>query len=144
FIAAGILSPVGGIVCDRATARLGQRWGRRLVGIAGPTIAMAFLLFGARTASAYFAVAALALSFGFQMSAEAAVWATAMDVGGRFTGMTTGIVNMANNLGGVVSTALMPVLVAHFGWVAALDSCAAVAIVCALLWLGVRPERPVG
>jgi MFS transporter, ACS family, glucarate transporter len=143
FIAAGLLSPAGGIVCDRATARLGQRWGRRLTAIAGPAIAALFLVIGARTGHPYLAVAALALSFGFQMSAEAAVWATAMDVSGRFTGMTTGIVNTANNLGGVVSTALMPVLVERFGWVAALDSNALVATIAAVMWLGVRPDRSV-
>ena len=143
FLVAGVLSPIGGVLCDRATARFGRRWGRRITGIVGPLIASSFLVIGARTADPYFAVAALSLSFGFQMLAEAAVWSTAMDISGRFTGMTTGIVNTANNLGGVVSTALMPVLVAHFGWAAALDSCAGVAAIGALLWLGVRPDRPV-
>ena len=143
FLVAGVLSPTGGVLCDRATARLGRRWGRRITGMIGPLIAASFLVIGARTGDPYFAVAALSLSFGFQMLAEAAVWATAMDIGGRFTGMTTGIVNTANNLGGVVSTALMPVLVAHFGWVTALDSCAAVAAIGALLWLGVQPDRSV-
>jgi ACS family glucarate transporter-like MFS transporter len=143
FLAAGVLSPAGGVLCDRATARFGRRWGRRITGMIGPLVAATFLAIGARTGDPYFAVAALSLSFGFQMLAEAAVWSTAMDIGGRFTGMTTGIVNMANNLGGVVSTALMPVLVARFGWIHALDSCAAVAAIGALLWLGVRPDRSV-
>jgi ACS family glucarate transporter-like MFS transporter len=143
FIVAGVLSPTGGIVCDRATARFGRLWGRRLTGIAGPLIAALCLVVGSRTGDAYLAVAALSLSFGFQMSAESAVWSTSMDIGGRLTGMTTGIVNTANNLGGVVSTALMPVLVARFGWVTALDSCALMAAVGALLWLGVRPDQSV-
>jgi ACS family glucarate transporter-like MFS transporter len=143
FIVAGVLSPIGGVLCDWATAVFGQRWGRRVTGIVGPLLAATCLIVGARTSDSYFAVAALSLSFGFQMSAESAVWSTAMDIGGRFTGMTTGIVNTANNLGGVVSTALMPVLVAHFGWVAALDSCAAVTAVGAVLWLGVRPDQSV-
>lgn len=143
FLAAGILSPIGGVLCDRATARFGRLWGRRVTGIAGPLIAATFLIVGARTGDPLFAVAALSLSFGFQMLAEAAVWSTAMDIGGRYTGMATGIVNTANNLGGVVSTALMPLLVARFGWVAAFDGCAALAVIGALLWLGVRPDRSV-
>jgi ACS family glucarate transporter-like MFS transporter len=77
------------------------------------------------------------------MFAESATWSTAMDIGGRLTGMTTGIINTANNLGGVVSTALMPLLVARFGWITALDRCACVAALGALLWLGVRSDRPV-
>jgi ACS family glucarate transporter-like MFS transporter len=143
FIAAGVLSPAGGLLCDRATAIFGRLWGRRITAMVGPLLAASFLVIGARTGDAYLAVAALSLSFGLQMSAEAAVWATAMDVGGRFTGMTTGIVNTANNLGGVVSTALMPLLVARFGWVTALDSCAVMAGVGALLWLAVRPDQSV-
>jgi sugar phosphate permease len=67
-----------------------------------------------------------------------------MDIGGRFTGLTTGIVNTANNLGGVVSTALMPILVSRFGWVTALDSCAGLAAVGALLWFAVKPDQRVG
>jgi MFS family permease len=143
FVAAGVLSPAGGILCDRATAGLGRLWGRRVTAMVGPFLAATCLIVGARTGQPLFAVAALSLSFGFQMSAESAVWSTAMDVGGRLTGMTTGIVNTANNLGGVVSTALMPVLVARFGWVTALDSCALLAVVGALLWLGVRPDLSV-
>jgi ACS family glucarate transporter-like MFS transporter len=144
FITAGILSPASGVVCDRLTARLGPRWGRRITAIVGPLIASVFLFTGARTMHQYFAVAALSLSFGFQMSAESAVWSTAMDIGGRFTGLTTGIVNTANNLGGVISTALMPILVARFGWVTALDSCAGLAAVGALLWFAVKPDQRVG
>ncbi len=144
FITAGILSPASGVVCDRLTARLGPRWGRRITAIVGPLIASVFLLTGAHTTHQYFAVAALSLSFGFQMSAESAVWSTAMDIGGRFTGLTTGIVNTANNLGGVISTALMPILVARFGWVPALDSCAGLAAVGALLWFAVKPDQRVG
>jgi ACS family glucarate transporter-like MFS transporter len=143
FIAAGILSPIGGIACDRATKHFGRLWGRRFMGILGPLVAATFLIVGARTGQVYLAVAALALSFGFQMSAEAAVWSTAMDIGGRYTGMTTGIVNTANNLGGVVSTALMPLIVARVGWITALDTCAAVAVASTLLWLAVRADRPV-
>jgi ACS family glucarate transporter-like MFS transporter len=142
FIAAGILSPVGGALCDRATARLGARWGRRVTGLIGPLIAASFLLAGARTGNAFLALAALSLSFGFQEFAEGAYWSTTMDVGGRLTGTATGILNTANNLGGVVSTALMPVLVEHYDWVTALDSCSLVAALSALLWFAVRADRP--
>jgi len=143
FIAAGILSPLGGQICDRATARLGHRWGRRLPAMVGPLLAATFLVIGARTGNPYLAIAALALSFGFQEFAEGAYWATTMDIGGRLTGSATGILNTANNLGGVVSTALMPVLVAQVGWVRALDSCSLLAFVAALLWLGVKADRPI-
>ncbi len=142
FIAAAMLSPLGGVVSDRGTVRLGRRWGRRVPALVGPVLGAAFLLYGARTDNPYLAVIALALSFGLAEFAEGTIWSTAMDIGGRRTGLATGIINTSNNLGGVVSTALMPVLVDRFGWVTALDSCAAVAIVAAALWLGVKADRP--
>jgi ACS family glucarate transporter-like MFS transporter len=108
----------------------------------GPLLAAAFLVVGARTGHPYLAIAALALSFGFQEFAEGTYWATTMDIGGRMTGSAAGILNTANNLGGVVSTALMPVLVAKVGWIHALDSCSLLAFVAAVLWLGVKADRP--
>jgi nitrate/nitrite transporter NarK len=83
------------------------------------------------------AVAALSLAFGFQMFAESAFWSAAMDIAGPATGAATGLINTVNNLGGVVSTALIPVLIASFGWTVALGSCVAVSAVAALLWLGI-------
>ena len=143
FIAAGILSPIGGALCDWSTIRFGQRWGRRLTAFVGPILAAVLLSSGARTENVTLAICALALSCGFNEFAEGAYWSTTMDIGGRMTGAATGILNTANNLGGVVSTALMPILVQKWGWVPALDSCSLLAVVSALLWLGVRPDRPI-
>lgn len=52
--------------------------------------------------------------------------------------------NMAGNLGGVVSTALVPVLIQRFGWPFAFRSAAGVAVLATLLWIFVRmPARGV-
>jgi ACS family glucarate transporter-like MFS transporter len=66
-----------------------------------------------------------------------------MDISGRMTGAATGVLNTANNLGGVVSTALMPVLVEKFGWITALDSCAVLAVVAGGIWLLIRPDQSI-
>jgi ACS family glucarate transporter-like MFS transporter len=143
FVAAGILSPVGGAICDRLTLRLGRRQGRRATAMFGVLVAASCLFIGIRTGNAALAVATFSLAFGFQMFAESAYWSAAMDIGGRATGAATGFINTANNLGGVVSTALMPVLVERFGWTLAFNSCALLAFVAALLWLGIQADRPV-
>jgi ACS family glucarate transporter-like MFS transporter len=141
FVVAFVLSPVGGAVCDRLTSRLGRRQGRRLTAIAGILAAAACLGIGVRTEDAYIAVAALSLAFGFQMFSESAYWSATMDIAGRGTGAATGLINSLNNLGGVVSTALTPVLIERFGWNVAFGACIAVSVVAAALWLGIRADR---
>src|SRR4029453_14486446 len=141
FIAAFLLSPVGGAVCDRLTSRFGRPLGRRLTEMAGILLPAACLAIGIRTGQPYIAVAAFSLAFGFQMLAESAYWSATMDIAGRATGAATGLINSVNNLGGVVSTALTPILIERFGWDAAFITCIAVSLVAAALWLGIRADR---
>ena len=143
FVVAFVLSPAGGAVCDRLTRRYGARLGRRYTAMAGILAAAACLAIGMRTGNAYVAVAALSLAFGCQMFAESAYWSGAMDIAGPATGAATGLINSLNNLGGVVSTALTPVLIARFGWDAALWSCIGVSLAAALLWLGIDADRSI-
>jgi cyanate permease len=51
------------------------------------------------------------------------------------------MMNMFGNLGGVISTALVPILVKHFGWLVALGSGTVTATIAALLWFWVRAGR---
>ena len=142
FVVAFVLSPLGGAVCDTLTARHGARLGRRITAMAGMLLAALCLAVGIQVDNAYLAVAALSLAFGFQMSAESAFWSATMDIAGRATGAATGLINTLNNLGGVVSTALTPLLIEWFGWTVALGSCVAVSVGASLLWLGVQADTP--
>lgn len=144
FIVAFILSPIGGKTCDALTARYGTRTGRRATAMIGVLLAATCLLVGVRTEQAYLAVAALSLAFGLQMFAESAYWSSAMDIAGRGTGAAGGLINTVNNLGGVVSTALTPVLIERFGWTTAFNVCVGVSVVAALLWLGIRADQTIG
>jgi MFS transporter, ACS family, glucarate transporter len=140
FMVAIVLVPGAGYLSDALCRRLGRSWGRRLVAMAGLVLSAAFLLVGVDVTSSLQAVAGLSLAVGFLFCTEPAYWGASMDLGGAEAGTTGGIMNMAGNLGGVVSTALVPVLVAHFGWRLAFGSAAGLAVVAALLWLLVRVE----
>ena len=52
--------------------------------------------------------------------------------------------NMAGNLGGVVSTALVPILVKWHGWPFAFQSAAGLSVVAAVLWMFVKMEQGAG
>jgi len=47
--------------------------------------------------------------------------------------------NLGSNIGGLISPALTPVLAAWIGWEHALHVAAVLAVVGALLWLGIGP-----
>lgn len=141
WIVSAVLTPLGGVMSDALCARHGRRWGRRVPVMIGFTVSAAMLFLGATVASPYLAIAALALAVGMVMFTEAAFWAATIDLGGRHAGSATGILNTVGNLGGVVSSALVPVLVAQFGWLAALGTGSLIALVAAALWLWIRADQ---
>jgi ACS family glucarate transporter-like MFS transporter len=142
FIVAMVFAPIAGYVCDLLAARLGPSWGRRAVGMSGLTLSAVFLVIGVDAGSPVQALIGLSLAVGFLLCTEPAYWSASMDIGGEYAGTAGGVLNMAGNLGGVVSTALVPVLVKYFGWPFAFGSAAALAIGGALLWLAVRIDQP--
>ncbi len=51
--------------------------------------------------------------------------------------------NTLANIGGIISPTLTPLLAEKFGWNTALLSAAGLAVLGAVLWLGVRPRKAV-
>jgi MFS transporter, ACS family, glucarate transporter len=141
WIAALVIVPIGGRVCDLLSARHGPRLGRRIVAMTGLAVSAALLALGARADNAMLAIAALSLSVAFLMSTEGPFWSSAIDISGMHAGTAGGIMNTAGNLGGVVSTLLVPILVARFGWIVALGTGALLAIVGSMLWLLIRVDE---
>jgi ACS family glucarate transporter-like MFS transporter len=142
FVVASVALPYFGYLSDRLCGRLGILQSRRLVAMGCLTCSALLLFAGAGASNAGLALAAISLSVGFLFSTEGQYWATIIGLGGRNAGAASGLMNMAGNLGGVVSTAAMPLLVHYLGWTGALASGSALALVGAALWLAIR-ETPV-
>ena len=140
FVASTLLTPTGGVISDKLVKKLGRTWARRIIALTGLGLAGCFLAVGAIVKNPYLAIAGLSLAVGFDQFAEPAFWAGTIDVAGPLAGTACGVLNMMGNLGGVVSTALVPVLVKAFGWTIALGTGSALAVLGALLWFGVRAE----
>jgi ACS family glucarate transporter-like MFS transporter len=139
--AAALLGPVGGILADRIGQRRGHGRSRRLVAMTGLTLAGILVALGANFANPYLAIAALSLSVACVNSAEGPFWATVTSLGRANPGAAGGVLNFMGNMGGVVSIWAVPRMYEAWGWTATLGVWAGVAIVAALLWLGVRTDR---
>jgi ACS family glucarate transporter-like MFS transporter len=61
---------------------------------------------------------------------------------GERSGVAGGVMNFGSNLGGMISPALTPWLAERIGWSSALSVTAGLAVVAALLWLGIRVTNP--
>lgn len=142
WIAALVIVPAGGRLCDVLSERHGRRFGRRAVAMTGLLVSSALLAWGARSQHAIPAIVALSLSVGFLMSTEGPFWSSAIDISGVHAGTAGGIMNTAGNLGGVVSTSLVPIIVDRFGWIVALATGSSFGLVAAVLWLLIRVDEP--
>jgi len=57
--------------------------------------------------------------------------------------LSTGILNTSGNLSGSLAAILVPTMAGRWGWAAGLGSGVVFAAVGALLWLGIREDRPI-
>jgi len=141
FIAAAVLPPFGGILSDRLVQRYGKRFGRRATAIGLMSLTSVFVVGGVRANGPYLAIALLSVGAGLVFSAIPTYWATVVDISRKFAGTITGITVMGANIGGTIAPTLTPLVAKHFGWTAALDCAALAAILAAVIWFAIRPER---
>jgi ACS family glucarate transporter-like MFS transporter len=141
WVTGAIGALIGGILCDRVSARWGRRLGHRWIAVIG-LAAAGLLLVGAALASApLVAVLLLSLCLGFQQSTEPVFWSAAISVSGRHASSACGVMNTGGNVVGGVGALLVPRTVRALGWPAALATGTAFAIVGALLWCWIRADR---
>ena len=133
-----IVIPLGGVVSDWAVKHWGSTWGRRSVPVPALALAAGSLLLGAHTRSAMLAAASLTISTALVLVTEGPYWAAMTQISGPHSGTGGGVMNFGCNLGGMISPVITPWLAARVGWEMALALAAVLAIVGALLWLGIK------
>ena len=142
FIAMSLMTPVGGLLCDKVARRFGRTLGRRLVSILGMSLSGAALFLGVHASNINVAIVGLSVGAGAIYFALSAHWATTIDISRVHAGTVSGVMNWGGNMGGMVSPILTPVLVKMWGWQPALDLAGGIILVGALTWFFIRPERP--
>ena len=133
-------TPLGGFVADRIAARRGRLSAAKYIIMTGYILSGVLLFVAAYAPQRGWCVAALCLSVGFLMAAEASFWVSATYLAGDRAGAVCGLMNTAGIVGGIVSTSLVPILVTRFNWLVAFGSGTLVAVACVSLWLIIAEE----
>ena len=150
---------LGGRLTDRHVRRTGDRkWGRRVYGMLGYGLAGGFYLGAA--ACTVVAPANLWLLAGFCMLVGfandlmmAPSWAAAQDIGGRYSAIVSGAMNMVGNLGATAGRLISLAVIRAFapapgepptndGLVARFLMYAGVYALGVIVWLFIDPNRP--
>jgi sugar phosphate permease len=136
---------VGGIATDWLLKKTGRtNFSRRIVAIIGMLGTCAFIVPAALTESAYAALACLTVAMFFLECTIGPSWAVPMDVGGKYSGTVSGMMNMAGNIGGALSPLVFGFLVEYGSWRAPFIVAACLLIAGACIWaFWLSPETSV-
>jgi ACS family glucarate transporter-like MFS transporter len=139
FLAMAVCSPFGGAISDTVTKHLGLRLGRSSIAVLGFILTATFLVFGSAAHDARVASFVLAGGAGSLYLSQSSFWAVSADLGGKSSGSLSGFMNMANQIGGMITVSLTPFLADKFGWNTGFRVAAAIAALGAIAWLLVNP-----
>ncbi len=142
---AGISSWLTGWLTPRLIRRFGDAAHvRRGLGATGCALAGLMLLLSVRLKHPALAMAAMGCScFGNDMAMPGS-WAGCMDLGGRFAGTLSGLMNTWGCVGGLLAPWTIPYILQATGndWSAVIHLIAGWYFVGALCWLGIDPVTP--
>jgi ACS family glucarate transporter-like MFS transporter len=132
----------GGALSDRLTRTHGLRVGRCGLASVAYLFTAVFLVLGSRVQSPQLAGVILAGGAGALYVSQSSFWSVSADIAGRSSGIFSSIVNMGAQVGGAVTASLTPWVAQRFGWTTSFGIAAALAVLGAVLWMTVHPERP--
>lgn len=142
FLSMTVFSLVGGVLSDRFTRTRGLRFGRCGLAAFASVLTAIFLVLGSQVHSPQLAGFILAGGAGALYLSQSSYWSVSSDIAGRSSGVFSSMVNMGGQIGGAVTASLTPWIAQKFGWTTSFGTAAALALLAALCWIFVHPERP--
>jgi MFS transporter, ACS family, glucarate transporter len=142
FLSMTVFCLVGGVLSDRLTGAYGLRVGRCGLASVAMLLTAVFLVLGSRVHSPGLAGVILAGGAGALYLSQSSFWSVSVDIAGRSSGVFSSMVNMGGQIGGAITASLTPWVALRFGWSTSFGIAAALAIVGAICWMTVHPERP--
>ncbi len=142
FLSMTICCLAGGVLSDWITLRWGLRAGR--CGLASVSLlgTAVFLVLGSQAASAGAAGLILAAGAGALYLSQSSFWSVSVDLAGQSSGLFSSIMNMGAQIGGAVTASLTPWIAQRAGWTSSFGLAALLAVLAAVSWLFVHPEKP--
>ena len=133
---------VGGSLSDAIIRRWGKALGRRLVGVAGLTLAGLAIIAIPRAENTVTLGFLLTLAFFGNDLAMAPAWAAAADIGGRYTGVLSGTMNMMASFMAALEAGWLGGLLEQHNLVLPFVLLASSYALGALAWIGVDIRKP--
>jgi MFS family permease len=151
FIFGACGSLLGGRLSDQLIARTGsRRWGRSLMGISGFTAAGICFISSSFCAEWWQAMLLLCLASFFNDLGIPPIWAACADIGGRYSGTLSGIMNMAGGIGSVSCPIVIPYLnralmayPAQQRWIMIFSILSSAWFIGAAAWACINAGRPI-
>ena len=141
FLSMAACSPLGGAISDKLTKLYGKRAGRCGIAVFGLLLTAVFLSFGSQVQSAALASVVLAGGAGALYLSQSSFWSVTADIASGSSGSVSGFMNMGNQFGGALTASLTPFIASRFGWTTSFFVAAGLAVLGAVAWLFVDPER---
>ncbi len=142
FLSMTVGSLVGGVLSDRLTHRYGLKVGRCTLAAVALAITAVFLVVGSQVHNPQLAGFILAGGAGALYFSQSSFWSVSADIAGGSSGVFSSMVNMGGQIGAAITASLTPWIAQRFGWTSSFSVAAALAIIGALCWMTVHPERP--
>ena len=141
FLSITICCFLGGVLSDRLTRRHGMRIGRCGIASIASVLTAVFLVLGSQVHSPQLAGIILAGGAGALYLSQSSYWSASNDIAGNSSSVFSSMVNMGGQIGGALTASLTPWIAQRFGWTTSFGAAAALAIVAAICWTMVHPER---
>ena len=134
----------GGAASDALVRRLGRKWGRRTIGIAGLGLASLSTVAVMVTQHQLLTVISLSLVYGAITFQQSGVFGVCLDIDRSHAGSMVGLMNTSAQIGGLISSVAYGYIVERFGsYDAPFVPMAVMLSIGTLLWFRIDASREI-
>ena len=142
FFVAACANFGGGLASNALVRKVGLKWGRCAIGVAGLGIAALCTVAVMFTRSQLGAMILLSVIYGGITFQQPIMFAVCLDIGGAYAGAMVGAMNTASQIGSLISSVLFGYIVSRFGsYNVPFIPMAALLLIGAWLWIRVDPTQ---